>query len=89
MNGIINDRGESVIAVGAPNSIARAACRWPKLIDRLQSLFMQQARIDTAIREIREAGVTEDWETLAILENTYFTSAACYGIVKAVSRGIK
>lgn len=89
MNGIINDYGKNVVAIGAPNSIARAACRWPKLIDRLQSLFMQQARIDTAITEIREAGVKEDWETLAILENTYFTSDPIYGIVKNVSRGIK
>lgn len=86
MNLITNDYGEIVAAVGAPNSKARAGVRWPKLIDRLQSLFMQQARIDTAIKEIREHGIVDESETLRILENTYFTVDACYSIVKYISR---
>jgi hypothetical protein len=35
MNHVINDRGETVIAVGAPGSLARARCERPGLIEQL------------------------------------------------------
>lgn len=36
---VTNDRNESVIAIGAPGSEARARVEWPGLIDELNVLY--------------------------------------------------
>lgn len=39
MNSVTNDRGETVIAVGAPGSYARVVCERPKLIADIAQLI--------------------------------------------------
>lgn len=47
MNVIVNDKGETVRAVGSPNSTMRAAIEWPALIERLRDKF--NAVVDSTI----------------------------------------
>jgi len=67
MNHIINDYGDEVIAEGAPSSIARAECLYPKLIARLQYLLKngQRDKVDQAIKDggvnSKEATETLKW----------------------------
>ena len=89
MNSLKNDKGEWVAQEGAPFSIARMKCQYPKLIDRLESLYCQEARIDMAIEAIREAGITGEFETLKIIDATSFVRDSMYGLVKAVTRSHK
>jgi hypothetical protein len=42
MNHVLNDRGETVIAVGAPGSVERARCEYPHLIEDLDVLRPQE-----------------------------------------------
>ena len=77
MNYIKNDYDQWVIAEGAENSVARAKVQYPKLIDRLDSLYFQAydcygKSVDEAIEMIRAAGITNYYETDAILENTFY-----------------
>lgn len=39
MNKILNDRGQLVLAVGAPGSIERAKIEYPALIDTLNTFY--------------------------------------------------
>lgn len=38
-NHILNDRNQTVLAVGAPGSVERAKCEHPALIERLRKSF--------------------------------------------------
>lgn len=70
---ITNDRGESVIAVGAPGSLARVRVERPALIDRLNELCGEGwAGYNEAIEEISRAGITSHIERESILWSSEF-----------------
>lgn len=78
-NHITNDHGETVIAIGAPGSEARALCEWPGLIAKLNLLYEASSaspgrRVDDAVMLIRAAGVTSDMETSSILQASSYGS---------------
>ncbi len=77
MNHIINDYGQTVIAVGAPGSIARVTVEYPKLINRLNSLWLSSYStstrcIDEAIEMIRNEGINSTLETNSILQVSHY-----------------
>jgi len=72
VNSIVNDRGQTVYAIGAPGSLARVKVQYPKLIDRLNSLWMQQANIADAIIAVREAGISSPYETNSLIDASFF-----------------
>ena len=86
MNSLQNDKGEWVAQEGAPFSPARIKCQYPRLIERLTSLFFQEARIDSAIKEIREAGIMDQYLTLKIINVTPFANDPIHNLVDAVTR---
>ena len=57
MNSLINDKGQLVTTIGAPGSIARLKCAWPKLLEDLEHLFLSDAMEDEAYDLMRERGV--------------------------------
>lgn len=72
MNYTVNDRGESVIAVGAPGSIERVKCERPQLIEELNKLYSESfdaygRNVDRAIQMIRAAGIFSYLETNSVL----------------------
>lgn len=68
MNYIKNDRGETVIAEGSPNSRARMAARYPKLIERYKvKAYYESCPILLKDDLIRQEGL-EYWEADLILE---------------------
>lgn len=70
MNMIINDRGETVPAVGNEISIARAKARWPNLIEETQTLFKKYPRdLETQlINQIAAQGIRNTYEAQAVLD---------------------
>jgi hypothetical protein len=70
MNMVINDRGETVAAVGNEISIARAKVRWPKLIEETQALFKKYPRdFETQlINLIAAQGIRSTYEAQAVLD---------------------
>jgi hypothetical protein len=96
MNYIINDRNQSVIAVGAPGSVARARVQWPKLIERLNALYdnaldnrLPGRAVVKAVDMIRVAGVTSEMETSSILLASYYAeepAGSPCALVVAVAR---
>jgi hypothetical protein len=76
-NHVKNDRGEWVIAEGAPGSIVRARCEWPDLIDRINGIHATNCNLrgdwvpggdrDKAIEAIRDVGIKDPTETNNIL----------------------
>jgi hypothetical protein len=92
-NYIENDRGEMVIAVGAPGSIERAKVQWPELIRKLDSLFcfasgyeLPGKSIDDAVTMISSAGVTTKAEKLAVLNASLYVNEGP-GTVAELVRG--
>jgi len=75
VNSVKNDRGEYVIAIGAPGSIARVKVEYPKLIDRINSLWNQQAGQDEAIEAIRDAGIKDRMTTTHLMEASHYGQA--------------
>lgn len=72
MNKILNDRGEWVVAVGAPASIERVKVERPTLISALDILYWQSQDyygrcVDDAIKLIREHGIRSELETRSVL----------------------
>lgn len=72
VNHVVNDKGETVIAIGAPGSVARAKVQWPALIENLNRLYASAYEshgraVDEAIEMIRAAGVKGRMETDSIL----------------------
>ena len=75
MNYIQNDYGKYVIAIGAPGSIARVRVQYPKLIDRLRSLHMQQISynsfvLDDIITSLIDAGIESKMEVESVIAVT-------------------
>lgn len=76
-NYIQNDRGESVIAVGAPGSLERVKVQYPELIREIDNLYFTLydcpgKGVDAAIQHIRDNGIRNYMETDNIL------LASCY-----------
>ena len=76
-NHLTNDRGQSVMAIGAPASVERVKVEFPALIDRLNSLYFQAYEspgraVDEAVGMIRAAGVTATLETRSILAASHY-----------------
>ncbi len=72
-NHIINDKGQTVIVIGALGSVARAQAEWPALIDRVRGHYeafedAPSHAVDRAVEMIRAANITDEVKTLAILE---------------------
>jgi|SRR5262245_4117717 len=80
MNEIKNDKGEWVVAVGAPGSVERVKVEWPTLIEAVTrtcetveltdaaSGDRARAVIEQSLGMIRAAGITSETETNSILE---------------------
>lgn len=73
MNYVINDRGQPVIAVGAPGSVERVTVERPELLERLNKLRIQAYGspghgLDAAIELIRAVGVRSEMETSALVQ---------------------
>jgi len=71
-NYITNDRGETVIAVGAPASRARVEVEYPVLIGEIDELYALGADYLEAERLIRGRGITSEYEIQAIMSHTIF-----------------
>lgn len=54
MNTIVNDRGESVVAVGAPGSTARLRVQYPNLIEELRRCDEETARVLFAAHKLTD-----------------------------------
>ena len=72
VNHVVNDKGETVIAIGAPGSIERAKVQWPALIEQLNRLYSSAYEsYGKAVAEVyqmnRDAGVKGRMETDSIL----------------------
>lgn len=77
MNHSTNDKGECVISVGAPGSLARVQCEYPALIERLNALFSDSVdcygrAVDRAIEMIRQAGIRSEMETNNLLSASHY-----------------
>ena len=80
MNYIQNDKGEWVIAIGAPASIARAAIQYPLLIETIDEMYAQGAWREEAVNFIKEQPVnlnskqtiTSQYEIESILYHTMY-----------------
>lgn len=85
MNYLHNDRGQRVIAVGAPGSRERVKCEYPQLIEELQALRLRGKSAEAALRHIRKAGVRGMVEYESLLLEAGYTpteaasQARCYG----------
>lgn len=42
MNTVTNDKGETVLAVGAPGSLERVKVEWPALINKIKNVYLSQ-----------------------------------------------
>jgi hypothetical protein len=76
VNHVTNDKGVSVIAVGAPGSLARVKVEYPRLIERLNALYNGEAKLDVAIEEIRSKGITSELETNSLIEASHYGERA-------------
>jgi len=94
MNHIVDDRGATVLAIGAPNSIARIQVTYPELIGRLNALFDQAYEcpgkaLDEALGLIRASNIRDERETLNILEASQYgtmTDGSVMGLVRRVTK---
>jgi len=92
VNHVVNDKGEMVIAIGAPGSIERAKVQWPALIERLNRLYASAYEsygkaVDEAYQMIRDAGVKGRMETDSILLASDYRNES-EGSVLSLTRGI-
>ena len=79
MNYIKDDYGRMVVAVGAPGSVARVKCQYPKLIERFDSWFWGEhsqrpprgAHSD-ALDEMVRMGITSPMERQSIIDATSY-----------------
>lgn len=75
MNHLFNDRGQRVIAVGAPGSRERVKCEYPALIEELTALRARGKGTESAIRMIRRAGARGMLEYESLLAEAGYTPA--------------
>ena len=60
MNYTTNDYGQSVIAIGAPNSLARIECEWPKLLSNKEAIAAMREWIkDCVWADMEESDMNE------------------------------
>lgn len=93
VNHVVNDKGETVISIGAPGSIERAKIQWPALIENLNRLYSSAYEsygkaIDDAYQMIRDAGVKGRMETDSILMASDYRNESNNGSVFSLTRGI-
>ena len=91
MNHIIDDRGVSVVSIGAPGSLARVKVQFPKLIERLNVLYFSAYEchgkaIDEAVEMIRDSGVISGMETTNILLSSNYGDEPEGSVTKLVCR---
>lgn len=94
-NHLINDRGETVIAQGAPGSRARVRCECPALLERLRRHYRENrdtygAGVDRAIAMIRKAGIDGEMSTLSLLEEAGYENegpGTVMQLIRNVTRG--
>lgn len=79
MNCLFNDRGQRVIAVGAPGSRERVKCEWPALLDELQALRARGKGTESALRQIRAAGARGMVEYESLLLEAGYTPTEAAG----------
>ena len=72
MNHITNDKGELVIAIGAPGSIARAEVEHPLKIETINEMYAQGAEKEEAIQFLIDNGIKSQLERDSILHHTMF-----------------
>lgn len=72
MNYIENDRGEFVIAVGAPGSPARAAVEHPTKIEVIDEMYTEGAELQEVIDYLIGLGIKSELERESILSHTMF-----------------
>lgn len=78
---LFNDRGQRVIAVGAPGSRERVKCEYPQLVEELTALRLRGQSTETCMRHIRTAGVR------GMLEYEALLAAAGYEPTEAARQG--
>ena len=96
MNHVVDDRGQVVIAAGAPGSVARVQCEHPALIARLNalrwgSMDYHAHAIDEAVQLIRDAGVRDEVLTATLLEASDYaaeTDGSAMRIMLALTKKI-
>lgn len=71
-NYITNDKGYTVVAIGAPASIARAKVEFPLRIEALNELYTQGAKRQRAIDLLKKSGINSELERNSILYHTMF-----------------
>ena len=81
MNYLHNDRGQRVIAEGAPGSQARVRCEYPQLLSELTEMRERGKTPQAALGHIRKAGVRGmlDYESLLLEAGYEPTEAAGQG----------
>ena len=79
MNYLHNDRGQRVIAEGAPGSQARVRCEYPALIAELQERRANGKTAAAAMVAIRKAGVRGMAEYESLLLEAGYTPAEAAG----------
>ena len=90
-NHVQNDRGEWVIAVGAPGSMERVRVERPSLIERLNNLYLQSDGccgrcVDEAIEMIRSEGIRSEMETRSLLSVSLYGEEPEGSVAKLVMR---
>ena len=75
---MLNDKGQSVLSIGAPGSPARVRVQYPALIERLNSVHVQEGNLADCIDEIRRAGITDNMTTRSLIEVSRFGTDSLY-----------
>ena len=91
MNYVKDDYGRTVIAVGAPGSIARAKVERPRLIKWLNELYFNAYEspgraIDEAVETIRDEGIADERETATILKASHYGKEQAGSVTDLVFR---
>lgn len=68
----MNDKGQQVIAEGAPGSLVRAKVQFPALIGKLNDIYVSTGSRDEAMRTMHRAGIRSPLEMTSIMCNSMF-----------------
>lgn len=72
MSYIMNDKGQQVIAEGAPGSLTRAKVQFPGLIRKLNAIYVSTGSREDAMRAVLRAGIRSPLEMYSIMSNSMF-----------------
>lgn len=75
---MLDDKGQSVLSIGAPGSPARVRAQYPALIERLNSIHAQEGNVADCIDEIRRAGILDKMTTESLIEVSWFGTDPLY-----------